>query len=130
MFCHLLLLDSKLTLSSRQIRPPIYSLKQSKLRKRRVVRYAILYFFLLVVFLALIVGPIIVGSKFKFKLPMTLPLEILQPTGYNNNDTTTSTTGQCINGACPVWNAGADETGSTASETTAAARRFRRYMAN
>ncbi|RYP59602.1 hypothetical protein DL771_010835 [Monosporascus sp. 5C6A] len=47
---------------SRQIRPPIYSLKQSKLRRRRVIRYAILYFTLLVVFLALIIGPSVAGT--------------------------------------------------------------------
>lgn len=130
------LCDAKLLLilSSRQIRPPIYSLKQTKLRKRRVVRYAILYFFLLFVFLILIVGPVIVGQKFKFDFPMTLPMEILQPTGYNNNDTTTSVTGACVNGMkCPEWNpageTGAAGTGGGAAATTAAARRFRRYMA-
>lgn len=88
---------------------------------------------LLVVFLVLIVGPIIVGEKFKFDLPMTLPMEILQPTGYNNNDTTTSVTGACVNGMkCPEWNP-AGETGNggggAAATTAAAARRFRRYMA-
>jgi len=114
---------------SRQIRPPIYSLKQTKLRKRRVIRYAILYFLLLVVFLALIVGPIVAGKFLNFKL--SLPMEIMQPTGYNNNDTTTSTTGKCIQGPCPVFNAGdaaGTDSGSAAS-TDAAARRFRRYMA-
>lgn len=114
---------------SRQIRPPIYSLKQTKLRKRRVIRYAILYFVLLVVFLVLIVGPIIVGQKFKFDFPMTLPMEILQPTGYNNNDTSSSVTGRCVNGMkCPEWNpAGETDNSEAAAET--AARRFRRYMA-
>ncbi|KAA8906514.1 1,3-beta-glucan synthase component-domain-containing protein [Sphaerosporella brunnea] len=43
---------------SRQIRPPIYTAKQTKLRRRRVTRFSVLYFFLLIVFLALIVGPI------------------------------------------------------------------------
>jgi 1,3-beta-glucan synthase len=43
---------------SRQIRPPIYTAKQTKLRRRRVIRFSVLYFFLLVVFLALIVSPI------------------------------------------------------------------------
>ncbi|KAK5993119.1 1,3-beta-glucan synthase component FKS1 [Cladobotryum mycophilum] len=49
-------------LPSRQIRPPIYSLKQSKLRRRRVIRFAILYFVLLVVFVALIAGPVYLGK--------------------------------------------------------------------
>lgn len=48
---------------SRQIRPPIYSLKQSKLRKRRVIRYSIMYFAMFVLFLILIVGPIVAGQK-------------------------------------------------------------------
>ncbi|KAJ5814729.1 1-3-beta-glucan synthase component FKS1 [Penicillium riverlandense] len=46
---------------SRQIRPPIYSLKQSKLRKRRVIRFAILYFVMLFVFLVVIVAPLVLG---------------------------------------------------------------------
>ncbi|KAI9889020.1 MAG: 1,3-beta-D-glucan synthase [Vezdaea aestivalis] len=70
---------------SRQIRPPIYSLKQSKLRKRRVIRFAILYFFMLVVFVLLIAGPLI-ASRFLTNLPK-IPLELAQPTGLNNNDT-------------------------------------------
>jgi 1,3-beta-glucan synthase len=77
---------------SRQIRPPIYSLKQSKLRKRRVIRFAILYFFMLVVFVALIVGPIVAG-RFFTTLP-DIPLDLLQPTGLNNNDTTSEPTGE------------------------------------
>jgi len=76
---------------SRQIRPPIYSLKQSKLRKRRVVRYAILFFTMLILFIVLIVGPII-ASKFLKTLP-SIPDNLLQPTGLDNNDTTSSHTG-------------------------------------
>lgn len=80
-------------LASRQIRPPIYSLKQSKLRKRRVIRFAILYFIMLVVFLALIVGPVVAG-KYLPKLPV--PLDLLQPTGLDNNDTLASVTGSAL----------------------------------
>lgn len=124
-----------LTNNSRQIRPPIYSLKQTKLRKRRVIRYAILYFVLLVVFLALIVGPIVAGKQIKFSLD--LPMELMQPTGYSNNDTTSEPTGTCIGGVCGAYrggNEGSDsDSGSTddSAEATAteAARRFRRYMA-
>ncbi|KAJ5732631.1 1-3-beta-glucan synthase component FKS1 [Penicillium malachiteum] len=47
---------------SRQIRPPIYSLKQSKLRKRRVVRFAILYFSMLLLFVILVAAPLIVHN--------------------------------------------------------------------
>jgi 1,3-beta-glucan synthase len=118
---------------SRQIRPPIYSLKQTKLRKRRVVRYAILYFVILIVFLCLIVGPIVAAKFIQIpsNLADSLPLKIMQPTGYNNNDTTTSTTGKCVNGQeCPQWQGNAAEaTGGGAASTDAATRRFRRYMA-
>lgn len=70
-------------------------MKQSKLRRRRVWRYALLYFTLLVVFLALIVGPIVAGSKIKDftknvqdSLSSTGPLSnLFQPVGLNNNDT-------------------------------------------
>ncbi|KAL9107123.1 MAG: hypothetical protein Q9227_007903 [Pyrenula ochraceoflavens] len=79
---------------SRQIRPPIYSLKQSKLRKRRVIRFAILYFLMLIIFLLLIVGPL-VARKFLTGLP-SIPMELLQPTGQNNNDTSNSNTGSAL----------------------------------
>jgi 1,3-beta-glucan synthase len=118
---------------SRQIRPPIYSLKQTKLRKRRVIRYAILYFVLLVVFLVLIVGPIVAGKYIKLDIGNSLPMEIMQPTGYSNNDTTNTPTGRCVdNRPCPIWNSAADATGGGgggAATTDDAARRFRRYMA-
>ena len=74
--------------NSRQIRPPIYSLKQSKLRKRRVWRYAVLYFMLLVLFIALLVGPIVAGSKILSpSLEAKIPMNLFQPIGLNNNDT-------------------------------------------
>ncbi|KAI1909134.1 1,3-beta-D-glucan synthase [Ophidiomyces ophidiicola] len=83
---------------SRQIRPPIYSLKQSKLRKRRVIRFAILYFLMLIVFVCLIAGPL-VARRFVTKLP-SIPLGLLQPVNQNNNDTTSEETGTAIqNGA-------------------------------
>lgn len=120
-----------LTDHSRQIRPPIYSLKQTKLRKRRVVRYAILYFVLLVVFLAIIVGPIVAGKQ--LKLDVNVPMELLQPTGFSNNDTTNTPTGKCVQGVCPEYQGGgAADTGSgdsAAATSDEAARRFRRYMA-
>ncbi|ORY60728.1 1,3-beta-glucan synthase component-domain-containing protein [Pseudomassariella vexata] len=80
---------------SRQIRPPIYSMKQSKLRRRRVFRYAVLYFVMLVVFVGLIVGPIVAGSKVPSSLTSSIPMNLLQPTGQDNdntrNDTSTGT---------------------------------------
>jgi 1,3-beta-glucan synthase len=118
-------------------------LKQTKLRKRRVVRYAILYFVILVVFLALLVGPIVAGKQIDISsFAKSIPMEILQPTGYNNNDTSGgSPTGRCLQLHCPLFEGGdatgaGDSTGgatgaadATAAATTAAARRFARYMA-
>jgi 1,3-beta-glucan synthase len=78
---------------SRQIRPPIYSLKQSKLRRRRVWRYAILYFVMFVIFLALAIGPVVAGAKLNGVLKglsdsgSQLLSGLVQPTGLNNNDT-------------------------------------------
>lgn len=48
---------------SRQIRPPIYTAKQSKLRRKRVIRFSVIYWALLLVFLILVVGPVI-ASKY------------------------------------------------------------------
>lgn len=87
---NLLLSKTYLIVSSRQIRPPIYSIKQTKLRKRRVIRYSVLYFALFVVFIGLIAGPLVAGKN--VKLP-DIPLDLAQPTGFNNNDTLPSETG-------------------------------------
>jgi len=76
---------------SRQIRPPIYSLKQTKLRRRRVIRYSILYFIMLIVFIALLVGPLVAG-RFLSGLP-SIPMNLMQPTGLNHNDTKSDETG-------------------------------------
>ena len=48
---------------SRQIRPPIFSMKQNRLRKRIVRRYATMFFALLILFVALIAGPAVAGNK-------------------------------------------------------------------
>ena len=77
-------------------------MKQSKLRKRRVIRYAILYFILLVVFVALIAGPIVAGNKIS-SLGASLSkigggnLVLVQPVNLNNNDTTSAITGSNVN---------------------------------
>ena len=83
-------------------------MKQSKLRRRRVIRFAIMYFFMLFLFIILIVGPII-ASRFLTSLP-ALPDHLIQPTGLNNNDTTNSATGTAEAGAA-----------ATAAATSAAA---------
>lgn len=101
---------------SRQIRPPIYSLKQSRLRKRRVIRYAILYFVLLVLFLVLIVAPIVAGKFLKFD---NIPAQLAQPTGLNRNDTISSETGTAV----------ATDGGGAAATTEAAKRMLVRNVA-
>jgi len=111
-------------LRSRQIRPPIYSLKQSKLRRRRTIRYAILYFTLFILFIVLIVAPMVAG-KFIGDLPVTtLPMNLMQPTNLKNNDTTSQTTGTAVAGATDA----AASSGGSSAESSAAARRFAHFM--
>ena len=89
--------DLALTVHSRQIRPPIYSLKQSKLRKRRVIRYAILYFAMFFLFFILVVGPVIINKVHILDdvgFSSILPAGFVQPTGWNNNDTNAQVTGK------------------------------------
>jgi len=111
---HRLVCLLKLISNSRQIRPPIYSLKQSRLRKRRVIRFAIMYFTMFVIFLALLIGPI-VAAKFIGKIKINLPMQLLQPTGQHNNDTSGITTGAQLNGA----GGSAATSGGTAAATAA-----------
>lgn len=88
-----------------------------------MIRYAILYFVLLVVFIALMVGPVVAG-KF-MTLDISIPMDLLQPTGLNNNDTTSSVTGSCLGGMkCPGPGDGGDDAAETGSSTGA-----RRFMA-
>ncbi|KAL8962817.1 MAG: hypothetical protein Q9193_000835 [Seirophora villosa] len=103
---------------SRQIRPPIYSLKQSKLRKRRVIRFATLYFIMLIIFVALLAGPLVV-ARLKISLP-DIPMALLQPSGLNNNDTSTTPTGPVLVGG-KIVEAGAE---ATAASTGNARLRF------
>jgi 1,3-beta-glucan synthase len=56
-----------------------------------VIRYAILYFVLLIIFVVLFVGPV-VARRFINGLP-SIPYDLLQPTGQNNNDTSSGITG-------------------------------------
>ncbi|KAJ1795589.1 1,3-beta-D-glucan synthase [Coemansia sp. RSA 2598] len=55
---------------SRQIRPPIYSLKQRKQRRRSAILYGILFIVFFVVFLAIIIAPQVL--KPDVSLPDTL----------------------------------------------------------
>lgn len=70
-------------------------MKQSKLRRRRVIRYAILYFTLLVVFIALVAGPAVVGKLMGESLSKTIekmvPMQGLVQPNYLHNNNTNST---------------------------------------
>ncbi|KAM9904232.1 hypothetical protein OXX69_007640, partial [Metschnikowia pulcherrima] len=75
---------------SRLIRPPIFSLKQAKLRKRMVRKYCCLYFAVLVLFVIIIAAPAI-AAKF---VPADLGTKLsgafqglFQPRGTTINDT-------------------------------------------
>ena len=91
---------------SRQIRPPIYSLKQTKLRKRRVVRFAILYFVMLVLYIVLIAGPIVAGPHVGSSLS-SLPMQLSQPNNLKNNDTSSSQTGTALQSGAATASGGA-----------------------
>jgi 1,3-beta-glucan synthase len=86
------------------------------LRKRRVFRYAVMYFVMLVIFLALIVGPIVAGSGI---IPSSLSKQqiagmyLFQPHNLSNNDTQ----GTLATGTGNVSNTGG---GSSASKTAGA----------
>jgi 1,3-beta-glucan synthase len=69
-------------------------MKQSKLRRRRVIRFAIMYYAMLVLFLALIVGPAVAGPKFvsgdtiSNVIDGILPdLRLVQPNGQDHDNT-------------------------------------------
>lgn len=78
---------------SRQIRPPIYSLKQAKLRRRVVRKYSYLYFLVLLFFVAMLSGPPIVNKLIKIvdrqlaNQDLLQKFRILQPFNSQNDDT-------------------------------------------
>jgi 1,3-beta-glucan synthase len=95
-------------------------MKQSKLRRRRVIRYAVLYFTLLIVFIALLVGPgvgakMIITKDFEDNFNSILPdFPLLQP---NNNKLKDNTLNRTETGTKAASYSGI----GTASRTTAAA---------
>ena len=69
-------------------------MKQSKLRRRRVIRFAIVYFVLLVVFIALVAGPVYAGKaglvdSFKSQLSPG-GFKLFQDPKVGHNDTSPS----------------------------------------
>jgi 1,3-beta-glucan synthase len=67
---------------------------------------------MLVVFVALVVGPLVAGKYINFT---NIPLQLAQPTGLNRNDTLSSETGTAV---------ATDAAAATAAATSAAARRM------
>ncbi|CAN3377239.1 hypothetical protein DIURU_003510 [Diutina rugosa] len=80
---------------SQLIRPPIYSLKQARLRKRMVRKYCSLYFLILIIFVVIIVAPAAasgsvgdLGTNFNFDDSSGIGLNgLFQPRNTSNNDT-------------------------------------------
>lgn len=101
-------------------------MKQSKLRKKRVVRYAVLYFSLFFLFLILIIGPTIAAG---FISPTIDIMDLQQPTNWNNNDTLgSSDTGTALaSGAAATGSASGGS--AFASSSGAAKRAFFYYGA-
>ena len=89
-----------------------------------------LYFFMLIIFLCLIIGPI-VASRFIKTLPK-IPLDLMQPTGQHNNDTSSIITGKRLNGAGgaetgSLSGSGGAATSSGAASTSGSDSKFRYY---
>ncbi|TID29798.1 hypothetical protein CANINC_001613 [Pichia inconspicua] len=76
---------------NRQIRPPIYSLKQARLRKRMIKKYSVLFYTMMVIFVALIAAPAVVGSLKNVDINGNGLPEfadgLFQPRHQDNNDT-------------------------------------------
>ena len=71
---------------------------------------------MLVIFVALIAGPTFAGKFFK-TLPK-IPMQLLQPTGLNNNDTTSETTGRGLNDPASTAAASSGAASSSAAAST------------
>ncbi len=94
-------------------------MKQSKLRRRRVIRYAVMYFGMFVVFVGLIVAPIVAGNKIPASITNQLSsTNLVQPVGLNNNDTEGHT--QTGTGAADYTGFLATVTGASASASASA----------
>ncbi|KAI8384484.1 1,3-beta-glucan synthase component-domain-containing protein [Radiomyces spectabilis] len=59
---------------SKQIRPPVWTAKQRRARRKIAITYGLLFFALFFLFVALIGGPMVVGKKLKFINPRKLPI--------------------------------------------------------
>ncbi|CAM0139665.1 unnamed protein product [Umbelopsis sp. WA50703] len=61
-------------LPSQQIRYPTWTVRQKKQRRRVAILYGLLFLAMFVLFIALIVGPIVVGANIKALMSLKLPL--------------------------------------------------------
>lgn len=73
-----------------------------------------LYFIMFIIFMALIVGPIVAG---KYLGKLAIPLQLLQPTGLNNNDTSDRVTGSALNGLGAAASASATAAATSSSSS-------------
>lgn len=99
-------------------------MKQSKLRRKRVFRYAILYFTLFIVFMALMIGPAVAGDMIPTSFLSSLSgkdLALVQPNYEKDNTRNETETGT---GAADY--SGAGLTVSTASRKATATKRSER----
>lgn len=71
-----------------------------------------LYFLMFIIFMALIIGPIVAGKYFG---KLNIPLQLLQPTGLHNNDTSNRVTGSALNGLGAAASASASAAATTSS---------------
>jgi 1,3-beta-glucan synthase len=78
---------------------------------------------MLIVFLVLIIGPVIVRN-YIHSLP-SIPLNLMQPTGQNNNDTSNKATGSGLNGFVGGGGGGGGGSAATSSASNTFASGFR-----
>ena len=67
-------------------------MKQSKLRRRRVIRYSCIYASLLILFIGILVAPIVAGKNISSSFVNSVPhtgifAGLVQPLNQTNNDT-------------------------------------------
>jgi len=65
-------------------------MKQSKLRRKRVIRYSLLYFVMLIIMVALIVGPTVAGPMIPSSIGNSVDnfgFALYQPNNQDHDDT-------------------------------------------
>lgn len=59
---------------SKQIRPPIWTFRQRRQRRRIAITYGLLFIAMFILFAGLVAGPLVVGPSLKFINPKKLPI--------------------------------------------------------